>query len=779
MKPQAHSRWDTGSVIRLLAVLGSVGLYLSLTQWAEHLELAFILILAGVLIGAFVGTSRFTSWESTGFAFVLGTSFVYFLGSSALSIPANLLNRQFNLVLILGQGIAELIHHQPVSNSLLFLIAVMNTCWYLGYFGGFSLIRRTQPWIPIGFAGIAIVIIDLFLTSAKRSGTVSAIFFFFILLLITRIYFSRSKERWQKENILFDPEAKFDLNRFVIIASLTIILFSWTIPIAIRAFTPGTIEQLKFHAYMEKITQRWNNFFAPLNQSDDLTIYSFEDLLTIGNKAPSSEKILFTVQTDILPPSGTNYYWRARSYDSYDGNNWFNSEISHEVYSSGSQLTPIPNAGNSQPVQFSFRAGARIGIFFQGGLPGTIYQSGTEVFNPTSANEKDVIAVLPDKTIEVGSSYSADGWVVSPTISEMENSSIDYPSWITNRYLSIPSIVPERVKQLAKEITSQATNPYAKVQDITMYIRLNMHYSNSIPELPEGRDLVDWFLFDSKEGFCSQYASAEVILLRSLGIPARLVVGYAQGTFSQKGQTYTVRANDSHAWPEVYFTNLGWVVFEPTAIIPQQVFPEGIPNSDQTATTTPQVTETLPFPYTVVRTTKNQGLGINLNGTEILSWVLKIVIIILILCSVIIIFLFLRRQTRRGRFTIPALLDEWISTNGGTTPQWIKNWENSLQMQTIEKHFRIISVELKKLHQPVRISETPQEQIKRLIALIPEIASPAQKLLREYEKSIYGGQKPSLKASQKSIHEIRGISFRYHFKQIFHKRNSAKIGKTR
>jgi hypothetical protein len=781
MKPLEHSRWDTGSVIRLLAVLGSVGLYLSLTQWAEHLELAFILILAGVLIGAFVGTSRFTSWESTGFAFVLGTSFVYFFGASVLSIPANLLNRQFNLVLILGQGITELIHHQPVSNSLLFLVAVMTTCWYLGYFGGFSLIRKDQPWIPIGLAGIAIVIIDLFLTSSRRNGTISAIFFFFLMILISRMFFSYSKEKWKKERIHYDAEARFDFNRLVIFVSLFIVVIAWTIPTAIKAFTPGTVEQLKFHAYMEKLTQQWNNLFAPLNQSGNLTVYSYDDLLAIGSTTSSSEKTVFSVQTEFPPPTGTHYYWRARSYDSYDGNNWLNADTSHDSYSAGNELSPAPNLLNAELVRFTFRTNARIGIFFQGGMPGRINQSGMEIFNPTSDNEKDIVAVVPGKIIEDGTLYSTYGWVISPTIAEMKSSSTVYPAWIANRYLSISPTIPERVKELATSITAGSTDPYSKTEAITMYLRLNMHYSTSIQALPEGKDLVDWFLFDSQKGFCSQYASAEVIMLRSLGIPARLVAGYAQGAVSQNGKLYNVRLKDSHAWPEVYFVNIGWVVFEPTVIISQQLFPAGITSTEQ-PTPTPQPTIRVTAQSEAPVPTANQSNPVEvISGTTSgsFAWFIYLVLVLVVLGGGGILYLFVKRQREKGIRSFPSYLDDLISSSGGRTPQWIKNWENSLQMQTIEKHFRIISVELKKLHQPIRISETPQEQIKRLIALIPEIASPAQNLLREYEKSIYGGQKPSLKASQKSIHEIRGISFRYHFKQIFHKRNSAKIGKTR
>jgi hypothetical protein len=81
-------------------------------------------------------------------------------------------------------------------------------------------------------------------------------------------------------------------------------------------------------------------------------------------------------------------------------------------------------------------------------------------------------------------------------------------------------------------------------------------------------DPIDWFLFDYKKGFCNYSASAEVLLLRAAGVPARLAVGYAQGTPANSGGGFIVQEDDSHAWPEVYFPNYGWIPFEPTGSLP-------------------------------------------------------------------------------------------------------------------------------------------------------------------------------------------------------------------
>jgi len=113
-------------------------------------------------------------------------------------------------------------------------------------------------------------------------------------------------------------------------------------------------------------------------------------------------------------------------------------------------------------------------------------------------------------------------------------------------------------------------------------LRKNIDYSESVPPIPADQELIDWFLFDIRQGFCNYYASAEIIMLRSLGIPARLSVGYAQGEpIEDMSDAYLVRQRDAHAWPEVYFPSIGWVEFEPTASQPDISRLEGSDDEDQ------------------------------------------------------------------------------------------------------------------------------------------------------------------------------------------------------
>jgi hypothetical protein len=139
-------------------------------------------------------------------------------------------------------------------------------------------------------------------------------------------------------------------------------------------------------------------------------------------------------------------------------------------------------------------------------------------------------------------------------------------------YLQLPDALPQRVRDLAARITKGADTPYDKAVGIEAFLR-TYTYTLDLPPFPEGRDLVDYFLFDAPGGYCDYYASAMVVMLRMVGVPARFASGYTRGTYNYNLGEYHVIGKDAHSWPEVYFMGMGWVEFEPTAAQPLLVRP--------------------------------------------------------------------------------------------------------------------------------------------------------------------------------------------------------------
>ena len=142
-------------------------------------------------------------------------------------------------------------------------------------------------------------------------------------------------------------------------------------------------------------------------------------------------------------------------------------------------------------------------------------------------------------------------------------------------------------------------------------MRTYIIYNESIPSPPVGRDPIDWVLFDHRQGYCNYYASAMIVMLRSLGIPARMAAGFAEGTYDAAQGAYMVTERDAHTWVEAYFPGYGWIEFEPTSAQtplnrdgdntplenpPQEILPTSTPSATPTPlpTATPLPTSTPP-----------------------------------------------------------------------------------------------------------------------------------------------------------------------------------------
>lgn len=125
------------------------------------------------------------------------------------------------------------------------------------------------------------------------------------------------------------------------------------------------------------------------------------------------------------------------------------------------------------------------------------------------------------------------------------------------KYLQLPEKLPQRVKELAVNITVDYNNLYDKIKAVESYLSTNYSYTLNTNNLPLDRDFVDYFLFEEKEGYCTYYASAMVILLRSIGIPARYIEGFMLPDNKENGNYYYVTNQNAHAWPEVYLDGYG------------------------------------------------------------------------------------------------------------------------------------------------------------------------------------------------------------------------------
>lgn len=167
------------------------------------------------------------------------------------------------------------------------------------------------------------------------------------------------------------------------------------------------------------------------------------------------------------------------------------------------------------------------------------------------------------KEFRQGETYEVTASVSLATPEDLRLAGLDYPTWALDKYTALPPELPQRVHLLGRELTSEAETPYDKAKAIEAYLK-TFPYSLSIEPPPYNADGVDYFLFEQKTGYSEYFASAMTVLLRTQGIPARMVTGYTVGNQVPEHDIYVVTDSHSHGWVEVFFPSYGWISFEPT-----------------------------------------------------------------------------------------------------------------------------------------------------------------------------------------------------------------------
>jgi transglutaminase-like putative cysteine protease len=157
--------------------------------------------------------------------------------------------------------------------------------------------------------------------------------------------------------------------------------------------------------------------------------------------------------------------------------------------------------------------------------------------------------------------YEADSDISTPSASQLRTAGLTYPPQVSDHYLQLPRLDP-RIRSLAAQVAGSGSN-YDKAGAIENYLKTHFGYTLQLPRT-EAQDPVAQFLFERKQGHCEYFAASMAVMLRSLGIPSRVVNGFRSDEFNDLTGNYVVRAKDAHAWVEAYFPGYGWQTFDPT-----------------------------------------------------------------------------------------------------------------------------------------------------------------------------------------------------------------------
>lgn len=460
----------------------------------------------------------------------------------------------------------------PVVGGLMWLVLF----WLLAGWAGWLLARQASvlgAFVPM------LAIQALVMKSYRQSETslLWANLFIFVALLGLSLYAIRLRQ-WLRTGL--DYAENVTINSVVSALSLAALL------VGLAGAMPSiSIEEIQRAIEEHRAAQARASGTpvaggsGPANTSGERIVAGLPRDHLLRGDVTLTEALVMQVRTYDFPPmpraevqiNAKRYYWRVETYDIYSGQGWVSSPVEPASYPAG-EIFVAEKPEFYQRVQHDFE------IYNQETPP--VFRAGilesTDV--PLDIEWRNVLARLTLPGAPNGSAdlfratspvntYRATSLVATVDVETLRDIWPDYPEWVRTRYLALPPL-PERVTALAHDITATAPSLYDRAEAIERYLRANYEYSLDIPAPPPGRDPVDYFLFDLGQGYCDYYASAMVVLARASGIPARLVVGYVGGTYDPVDAVYTVREANAHSWVEVYFPQVGWVEFEPTASQP-------------------------------------------------------------------------------------------------------------------------------------------------------------------------------------------------------------------
>ena len=176
---------------------------------------------------------------------------------------------------------------------------------------------------------------------------------------------------------------------------------------------------------------------------------------------------------------------------------------------------------------------------------------------------QEISSIRFNEPLEPGEPYTITSSVPLASDQQLRGAGTDYPSFVTDHYLQLPASLPQRVRDLAEQVTEGQDNVMEVIASIQEYLS-GLEYSLEIEAPPFDSDGVDHFLFEARKGYGEYFASAMAVMLRAVGVPARVAAGYSPGEFDPEQELNIVRDTDSHAWAEVYFPEYGWINFEVT-----------------------------------------------------------------------------------------------------------------------------------------------------------------------------------------------------------------------
>jgi transglutaminase-like putative cysteine protease len=543
--------------------------------WLEKLDFLVPLALLGALAGAVIGLLRVSVAASLAAAGVIGALLVLSLVGSEYLPEVD----RFDRAVVLGD---EFLRWLAMLLTTGYPVQVTPYALGLGALMWTTAFTASHVVFRYGLVGQAIVLVGALLIT-NMSATFADLFAYLVLfVLAAMILWLRSvqlsrEESWLRRRVNENADVPASILRTGLVFTVGSVCLAWILT-SVAVAAPLTDAWRSLDSVWTGIRDRFDTVFGTLtNPESRLGGPTFGSRLTVsGTWVSNDEEVLVMASTRA-------YYLRTVTYDRYTGRGWTRTEGPRRPVAAGDLM--FPGASPERPLALEANRSETVTIVMRQPVDRSLFVPGfaVKVFIPAllqeTAGEPLFGALEAANAIGENEGYQVTSTFSEPTEAQLAGAGVDYPPAVASLYLDTAGVTP-RTADLARQIAGEpgATDPYHQAEALALYLSRDESFTYNtqvaVPEDPN-QDLVDYFLFDpanDRQGYCEFYASAMVLMARSLGIPARLAVGFAPGERTEEGSTFLYRERNAHAWAELYFPGYGWQIFEATKTIDPQFF---------------------------------------------------------------------------------------------------------------------------------------------------------------------------------------------------------------
>ena len=462
----------------------------------------------------------------------------------------------------------------PSEGTVHFAMFLLFATWLVGFVSTWFILRRRNAWIAVSL-GIIMILVNL--NNLPRDYYyLFPIYLLVTMLLIGQVNLARQQFWFRKRGINYPHRG--------IVYFVTAVLLTSVLTVAAAWFVPTTsINQLNLTDTSgprgANTEEPWFNIFAAVKSKWSLLDSSDLETLFFREPIETGGTIRFVITSE--QPG----YWRTKRYDTYHSWGWTSNITADHTLNSGAiaeeSESPLERDIYTYTVESRLKTdviltkgefvSADIPVLLQtlsanvseANLPASLTGQPTTTETERVDDGEDVMAVVSPRMMGPYQRYEVVAYANSASPDELSEAEEDYPPWIKENYLQLPDTLPVRVRLLSEALTLQTETVYDKVVAIKKFLN-KFDYSQKRELSRDGVDGVDFLLFTARQGVCNDFASAMVVMLRSLGVPARLSTGYLRGELDRDTGNYLLRSQNYHAWAEVYFPEYGWIEIEAT-----------------------------------------------------------------------------------------------------------------------------------------------------------------------------------------------------------------------